>query len=552
MAKAKVKKKISTRAAQSVETQIVEMSLQNPELGARRLAPLLKKKRISVSTATIQNILRRYGLQNREKRLAKLAAQSKKDQTPESQTKKRSIKISDAAAQRIVEISLQNPDLGARRLVPLLQKQGVSASFSTVYRILKLNHLENRQKRILRIEAQQVQEAPPEPETESPESFAESPETAPVEAEAEMLQVVLEPGAAVPIPAEDQAPLPAGLPEPALEPASVAPAVRERRPLRKTPPKPIKRRSHPAFYPLYMLLFVLIGYLGFHGFQAIQYVRSETATVSASGFAASGIKGKVESDVSERPLEGYSRIWERNLFNIARAGDSESVKQIAIEKVAPADKNLGLKLVGTVVADDDGLRRAFIENSKTRRQEAYHEGDAAGGVRIKKILRNRVIVGTAEGDRLLMVEIGRATEGGDSESSNSAMYAQQISAGFQYPQQTAGRRRPGRSIKLAREEVVASLADIDKLEQQLNIEPFMKDDQPAGFTIGKIPPESILRKMGLKTGNAIMGVNDEAITSPEQAAEFFQTLAQGGEKTIKARIGRGVRSRTRYFHLIIE
>jgi type II secretion system protein C len=552
MAKAKVKKKISTRAAQSVETQIVEMSFQHPGLGACRLVPLVKKKRICASAATIQNILRRRGLQNREKRLAKLQAQSKKELTPKSQTKKRSIRISDTATQRIVEISLQNPDLGARRLVPLLQKQGVSASCSTVYRILKRNNLENRQKRILRIKAQQVQEPPPEPETESPESFAEPSEIAPVTAEAEMPQLALEPAAAVPISAENLAPSPSDMPVPALKTAAVAPAVRERQPLRKAPAKPVKRRSHPAFYPLYMLLFVLIGYLGFHGFQAIQYVRPETRSVSASGLAASFITAKVESAASERPLDGYRRIWERNLFNIARAGDSESVKQIAIEKVALAEKGLGLKLVGTVVSNDAKLRRAIIDNSKTRRQKAYREGDAAGGVRIKKILRNRVIVGTAEGDRLLMVDIGGGTEGGPSALLSSASYAQHIPVGVQYPQQIAGRRRPGRSIKLAREEVVASLADIDKLEQQLNIEPFMKDDQPAGFTIGKIPPESILRKMGLKTGNAIMGVNDEVITSPEQAAEFFQTLAQGGEKTIKARIGRGVRSRTRYFHLIIE
>jgi len=45
-AKSKVKKKNSVRTAQSFETRIVELSLQHAELGARRLVPLLKKKRI--------------------------------------------------------------------------------------------------------------------------------------------------------------------------------------------------------------------------------------------------------------------------------------------------------------------------------------------------------------------------------------------------------------------------------------------------------------------------------------------------------------------------
>jgi len=707
MAKSKVKKMNSTRAAQSVETQIVEMSLQNPELGARRLVPMLKKKRISVSAATIQNILRRHGLQNREKRLeqvnkraikapklkplfkkpatritdevaeriakislqnpdfgarrllpllkkkriripastvnavlkrhglqsraarmAKLEQQNRVAREPESPPKKALPKITDDVAERIcakslqipdlgaknlapllkelgisvssstvyrilkhhelhtrtkrfakaaefssdsviipktfsekippevekhiVEISLQNPEYGARGLLPLLQQEEIFVSISTAYRILKRNNLENRQKRLLKLEARLDLEAVVEAEAEGPELFTEKAEKEPAAAGDELTEAVSEPEIATQTSPGDQALVPADMPEPEPESAAVAPAVRERRPLRKALAKPIKRRSHPAFYPLYFLLFVLIGYLGFHGFQAIQYARSETVTVSTAKFAPAGIAAKVESSASERPLEGYRRIWERNLFNIARAGDSETEKQIAIEEVVLAEKDLGLKLVGTVMADDAGLRRAFIDNSKTRRQKAYHEGDAVGGVRIKKILRNRVIVGTAEGDRLLMVGIGGATEGGDSESLNSTRYAQQIPAGVQYPQQVAGRRLPGLSFKLSHEEVLASLADIDKLEQQLNIAPFVKDDQPAGFKIGNIPPDSILRKMGLKSGNAIMGVNDETITGPEQAAEFFKTLAQGGEKTVKARIGRGVRSRTRYFHLIIE
>jgi hypothetical protein len=49
-----------------------------------------------------------------------------------------------------------------------------------------------------------------------------------------------------------------------------------------------------------------------------------------------------------------------------------------------------------------------------------------------------------------------------------------------------------------------------------------------------------------------MGINGESYTGPEQAAEFFQTLKQGGEVTVKARIGRGVRERTRYYHLNIK
>lgn len=114
------------------------------------------------------------------------------------------------------------------------------------------------------------------------------------------------------------------------------------------------------------------------------------------------------------------------------------------------------------------------------------------------------------------------------------------------------RKMPGRSITLERREVEASLANIGDLKQELNIEPYTRNNQPAGFTISSIPPQSILRKMGLKNGSAIMGINDEAFTGPEQAAYFFQTLAEGGEMTVKVVKGRGVRRRTRFMHLNIE
>jgi type II secretory pathway component PulC len=57
-----------------------------------------------------------------------------------------------------------------------------------------------------------------------------------------------------------------------------------------------------------------------------------------------------------------------------------------------AAKNLGLKLVDTIVADDPEMSRAIIDNRKIRKQEAYREGDRVGVVTIKKVRRNKVIL----------------------------------------------------------------------------------------------------------------------------------------------------------------
>ena len=53
---------------------------------------------------------------------------------------------------------------------------------------------------------------------------------------------------------------------------------------------------------------------------------------------------------------------------------------------------LSLKLIGTAIADDPELSMAIIEIRGTRQQSYFREKDWVGGVRIKKILRNRLIV----------------------------------------------------------------------------------------------------------------------------------------------------------------
>jgi len=101
-------------------------------------------------------------------------------------------------------------------------------------------------------------------------------------------------------------------------------------------------------------------------------------------------------------------------------------------------------------------------------------------------------------------------------------------------------------------QVEASLADTEGLLEEVAISAFMKNDQPGGFKINNIANGSVLAKMGLRNGHIISGLNDQEITSPDQAAEFFQTLADGGDITIKVRKGKGVRKRSQFIRLNIE
>ena len=123
MATPKIKKKTVSRITPEVEVRIVALSLQNPEFGAKRLMPLLSVENIDVSASTVYNLLKRNGLSSREKRLSKLAEQSRKMSEPAA--RKKSTRITDEVAERIVQVSLQNPDYGARRLLPFLAEEKI-------------------------------------------------------------------------------------------------------------------------------------------------------------------------------------------------------------------------------------------------------------------------------------------------------------------------------------------------------------------------------------------------------------------------------------------
>ena len=77
--------------------------------------------------------------------------------------------ISPGIEERVVQVSLENPDYGPQRLVSLLEQEGIFLATSAVYTILKRNNLQNRSLRISRLEEQQaaeiIRESPPTAES---------------------------------------------------------------------------------------------------------------------------------------------------------------------------------------------------------------------------------------------------------------------------------------------------------------------------------------------------------------------------------------------------
>jgi len=110
--------------------------------------------------------------------------------------------------------------------------------------------------------------------------------------------------------------------------------------------------------------------------------------------------GSGEAQDKPPPLEEYHVVWDRNLFDVSRTAEAAVKREkIDVDKIAVVGKDVGLKLIGTVVANDPKLNYAIIDVGATHDQGIFREKDRVDKAVIKVILRNNVIIETADGHR---------------------------------------------------------------------------------------------------------------------------------------------------------
>jgi general secretion pathway protein C len=278
--------------------------------------------------------------------------------------------------------------------------------------------------------------------------------------------------------------------------------------------------KHRWFYNL--LVIGLVTYFGVSAGLSLWRARLEVELESST----TEVKAAIKKPAEVPPLDNYNIIAERNLFGSSEEEGSAASEEVSLEGIPLAKQSQGLKLVGTVVAEESQENLAFIETRSSRKQEAYREGDRVDEVLVKKILRNNVIINSGEQDEVLTMEPEE-----DSQPSPP-------------PRQPVRRPQPrpapqaGGTIRLERDDVESSLTDLNQMMKEVRVRPYLEGQEPAGFVVSNIKPGSIFARMGLRNGDIIKGVNQEAITSPDQAVDLYESLVDGGEVAIEIRRGR--------------
>jgi general secretion pathway protein C len=225
------------------------------------------------------------------------------------------------------------------------------------------------------------------------------------------------------------------------------------------------------------------------------------------------------------PLSSYKVIAQRNLFKIQNQALKTPAKSVAIDKLKQTE--LKLKLWGTVI-DDNGRAYAVIEDSAKREQNLYHTGDAIQNASVKMILREKVILYVDGKDEILGMEKMASSASGK--------------RGRPPASRSGARRIRSQKIVINKDQLAGALENVNELMKQARIRPHFRDGKPDGLLLTGIKPKSIFRKMGLRNGDILMGVNEDDIRSVDDALKFYQGL--GSTDSAKVLIKRRGRLRT--------
>ena len=251
-------------------------------------------------------------------------------------------------------------------------------------------------------------------------------------------------------------------------------------------------------------------------FYAISTARIHPATVPKIQ------AGRVDlaEDNEQPPLSNYGAIARRNLFN-TQAGVEIPAKSINVDELKETD--LKLKLWGTV----SGRGRqayAVIEDTKTKKQNLYRTGDTIQNATVKLILRQKVVLTVDDRDEVLgMEEIGAASERRESRTVARADSAPPRLPVSSYPRQ----------LSLESNQIEAALNNLDQLMDQAEIRPHIEEGRPSGISITAIKPNTVFRKMRLRNGDIITGVNGTPIETVEDAMKIFSDLRSASELQVE-------------------
>jgi general secretion pathway protein C len=267
-----------------------------------------------------------------------------------------------------------------------------------------------------------------------------------------------------------------------------------------------------AFAIANLLLLTAAAYFGVSMFYSILVARLDAglpAVVSARPETAPGVD-------APGSMADYRVVVERNLFNSGRqALAARTGPALELDKLKQTE--LKLKLWGTTTGLD-GHVYAYIEDQKTREQGMYRQGDAIQNATVKLVLRHKVVLTVGGRDEVLPVE-----EPGVTRSAAGPARAPGPAA------------EPVQPVVVPADQIEKAMENVGDLLNQATFRPHIEDGKAAGISITGIKPNAIFRRLRLRNGDIITGVNGMPIASVDDAVKAMSSLSPDGPVQVKVK-----------------
>ena len=263
-------------------------------------------------------------------------------------------------------------------------------------------------------------------------------------------------------------------------------------------------------------LFFLIAaiYLGHAAYQKISPDQGldKPAIPESAKNAVSAKKNPLPS------LKDYRVIVDRNLFHTKEkpAEKPKPPKTAQSEPLKPT--KLLVKLWGTVTSGADASY-AIIEDKNKKDQNLYRIGDTIQNATVKEIFREKVVLNVQGKDEVLQIE---------------KLESRGASVSRPRPRKQGVARPPSvRRIRLKRSQLEKALKSEEDISKQAKARPHFTDGRQDGIILTGIKPNSVYRRLGLRNGDILLGIDEADIQSAEDVSAVHQRLSSASELTLK-------------------
>ncbi len=197
-------------------------------------------------------------------------------------------------------------------------------------------------------------------------------------------------------------------------------------------------------------------------------------------------------------------IVKRNLFKVEIEPEPDTnIDTKAKETEILEPTTLKLVLWGTVTGQDNVY--AVIEDKKVRKQALYQIDDLIQGAKVKKILRNQVILTFQGKDQLLEIQTGSKNVSKSGNFQKKTTIAPALE-----------NRDFGHDISVP--------DNLNSMMRQIKFRPHFSDGQADGLMAYGIRPNSVFRKIGLRNGDIIKEINGTPIISKDDVSQLFADI----------------------------